>query len=438
VSIKSPVNKIKTSIFIKILIIILLSYIVMIYCSVTTHRAIFKRTKFKKHMENSVNLCRYIIDDIGIPPDTALAARNAREMNINMRIITDLYTWSSPPDMKQLDPAELHDLEFPHVRAGYSNGIQMEIERRGILYQFMLARRRESMPYAMELVMILQLLYILVLLGLIYLALRWQLAPLGLLHSSVQRMAEGELDFKIDSKRKDELGVLIRSFNSMRAEILKMIKARDQLLLDVSHELRSPLTRMRVSLEMMEEGEDRDDLIEDINELELMITEILEGARMQGTESELNIQEVDLGELIEDVASEFQDRQPGVELHTPGERIKLPADRARLRILFNNIISNAVKYSPSQGKPVEVDIGRSDKNITVTVRDHGPGIPREELPLIFEPFYRVDKSRSKQTGGYGLGMHLSKRIMDAHGGDIDIQSEEGKGTVVKLKLPIFP
>ncbi len=431
---KGPDSKVRISVFIKILIIILLSYIVMIYASVTTHRAVFKRTRFRKHMENSINFCRYITDDIGVPPDTTIAARRAREMNINIRIITPRYSWSSPTDMKELNREELHSTAFDGVRAGFSDGKQVEIERDGTLYHFLLTRREESMPYAMELLMILQLLYIFVLLGLIYLVLRWQLAPLGLLHQSVRRMAGGDLDFEIHSPRRDELGVLIRSFDSMRAEIVKMIKARDQLLLDVSHELRSPLTRMRVSLEMMEEGEDRNDLIEDVNELEMMITEILEGARLQGSEPELETGRVDLNTLMEEVVEEFRESRPGVILSTLEEEATVTADRSRLKILFKNILSNAVKYSPPEGRAVEVVISRSGDYITVTIRDHGPGIPEDELSLIFEPFYRVDKSRSRETGGYGLGMHLSKRIVEAHGAEMDVQSREGEGTAVTIRL----
>jgi signal transduction histidine kinase len=214
-----------------------------------------------------------------------------------------------------------------------------------------------------------------------------------------------------------------------------MIEGREQLLLDVSHEFRSPLTRMKVSLEMMEESEERNNLIEDINELEAMVTELLEGARIQSPHGELDLREIDIRDPLERVCRELGERTPGITLNTGGEASRIIADPARIRILLKNIIANAVKYTPPGGRPVEITLERMPDAVTITVRDHGCGIPENELPHIFEPFYRVDKSRSKGTGGYGLGMHLSKRIMDAHGGEITVESRVNEGTTVLLRFP---
>ncbi len=422
------------SIFFRILLIILLSYIAMIYASIATHRTIFRSHRFGKNMENSINFCRYIAGDIGIPPDTVRAAAIAEKLNISIRILSEGLNWSSPEDMKAIDRLKLTECDEEGVYAGFDHGFEVELESDGTCYQFLLQSRKESIPYAVELGISLHLLYITVLLALIYLALRWQLKPLGLLHHSVLRVASGDLDFEIDSPRRDELGMLVRSFNAMRVEILEMLLAREQLLLDVSHEFRSPLTRMKVSLEMMEGSDERDNLISDIAELETMITELLESARIQSPHGGLEMRHTDITALLEESCLEFEGSRPGVNQAGKSKPVFLEIDEARMRIVFKNIIANAVKYSPADGKPVEVSIDDSDATVTVVVKDHGSGIPQKELPFIFEPFYRVDKSRSKGTGGYGLGMHLSKKIVEAHGGDISIDSRLGEGTTVTIRI----
>lgn len=425
---------VRSSLSVKVLLIILLSHLLISYASITTHHRIFRSQRLGKAMENSVNFCRYIMDDIGSPPDTVRAGDLARDLDISIGIETGDFSWSSPPDMARMDSAKLSQFGSPEVRFGIDRGFQVEIRENGARYRFLLRNREESINYAGRLSMGLNLLYITFVLALIYIAVRWQLKSLGLLRDSVMRISAGELDFEIDSKRSDELGTLIRSFNAMRRRIMEMINSRDQLLLDVSHEFRSPLTRMKVSLEMMEESEERSNLIADINELEGMVTELLEGARLHSPHGYLELRETDLCRLMGEICREFKGKGPGVRCDSKIPRLVLTVDPARIRILFKNIIANAVKYSNADGDPVTVTVEDTGEEAVIQIRDYGFGIPERELPFIFEPFYRVDKSRSKGTGGYGLGMHLSKRIIDAHGGEISIDSQPGEGTTVVVRL----
>ena len=114
----------------------------------------------------------------------------------------------------------------------------------------------------------------------------------------------------------------------------------------------------------------------------------------------------------------------------------IQGDRRQIKTVLTNILNNAFKYSGESTQSVEIEGKRENETLVIKIKDHGPGIPKEELPFIFEPFYRVDKSRSKKTGGYGLGLSLCKKIMEAHKGDISVESEVGKGTTVILAFPL--
>jgi len=269
---------------------------------------------------------------------------------------------------------------------------------------------------------------------LVYLILRWQLKPIRALHSGITELSKGDLDVQIETNRRDELGQLVHAVNDMAGNIKERIHARDQLLLDVSHELRSPLTRTKVALEFLEDETVKKNIAGDIGEMETMITEILETERLKSPHGGIQLQQINLSLIIQDVISEFSDRKPGIKMLNLYDSIDLNADANRIRILLRNIIDNALKYTKPDGYPVEISIREKTDELIIEVQDFGLGIPENEIPYVFEPFYRVDKSRSKETGGYGLGMDMSRQIMKAHGGTIDIASKFEVGTTVYLKF----
>jgi signal transduction histidine kinase len=223
----------------------------------------------------------------------------------------------------------------------------------------------------------------------------------------------------------------------MSTGLQEMVRSREQLLLDVSHELRSPLTRIKVALEMAPEGTAKESIRDDMAEMEAMISEILETARLDSVNGKLKLDDVDLGVLVAEAVADADIRDPGAKLMAPsampGPMVK--ADRARVRKVLGNVLDNAVKFSQGRNTPVEARIEEKPEGIVVRIKDRGVGIPAGELPRLFEPFYRVDRSRSRDTGGYGLGLSLCKRIMEAHGGGIAIVSREGEGTEVSLTFP---
>jgi signal transduction histidine kinase len=263
-----------------------------------------------------------------------------------------------------------------------------------------------------------------------YLVLRRMLRPVRTLGDGVARLAAGELDVTLPAPTHDELGAVTRAFNEMVGRVREMIRARDRLLLDVSHELRSPLTRMRVAIELLPEGKARDGMTADIAEMEAMIAELLELERLRDGRG-LRTARIDLAPIVREVASAF----PRVRIVSLPAALPVDADGEKLRIVIRNLIENAVKYSLPDSTPVEVSAAIDDAHVVLRVTDDGQGVPEEDRASLFEPFFRVDRSRAKMPAGYGLGLSICKRIVEAHGGTISVQPNAGRGTTFVVTLP---
>ena len=224
----------------------------------------------------------------------------------------------------------------------------------------------------------------------------------------------------------NEFGALTDTFNKMVGRVKQMIQGRDQLLLDVSHELRSPLTRLKVALALLPDDENRVGMMGDLNEMEAMITELLELERMREGRG-LRRERQDVVPVLREVVEVYNSGPPGVRFLAPPSEMWLDIDREKIRIVLRNLLENARKFSLPDSQPIEITFEEEAGAILVHVRDDGPGIPESDLPNLFEPFYRVDRSRSRKTGGYGLGLSICKRVMEAHGGSISVTNNPGRG-----------
>jgi signal transduction histidine kinase len=270
-----------------------------------------------------------------------------------------------------------------------------------------------------------------------YFAIRFMLSPLREIERGVAEVAKGDLNVKLESRGHNELASLARSFNTMTAQVRTMVLAKQQLLLDVSHEFRSPLTRMKVAMELSGE-EARESIQRSIQDLETMLSELLESARMDNPSGQLRLQPLELNVMLEELTGLYEGRAPGLKLRLPAGRCLLHADPARLQIALRNLVDNAMKYSETQSQPVEVELQMAPDALAVWVRiqDFGQGISLEQQSLIFEPFYRVDRSRMKTTGGYGLGLSLARKIILAHSGQLNVKSQVGHGATFTVELPL--
>jgi signal transduction histidine kinase len=264
--------------------------------------------------------------------------------------------------------------------------------------------------------------------------LRRLLLPLRALGDGVARLSRGDLDVSIPPSSRDEFAALTDAFNRMVTRVREMLASREQLLTDVSHELRSPITRMKVALELLPESEPRTRLMADVRELEVLVTEVLELQRLQSVHG-IHKEPVDLVLLAENVVASFRDSRPAVTLEAAERPLPAAVDARLLTVVLRNLIENAVTHSLPDSGPVTVRLNRTSDGLVVRVEDDGPGIPGEEADKVFEPFYRLDRSRSRQTGGYGLGLSICKRALAAHGGRLTVERNRPRGSIFVIELP---
>jgi signal transduction histidine kinase len=260
------------------------------------------------------------------------------------------------------------------------------------------------------------------------------LRPLRDLQDGVARLSAGDLDVVLPNRTRDEFGSLTDAFNRMVRRVKEMVQARDQLLLDASHELRSPLTRLKVALALLPDSAKKEQAEADVAEMEAMTTELLELERLRDGRA-LRIERLDLVPMLHEAARANQDAPPGVRVCASASSIPLDIDADGMRTVLRNLLGNAVKYSLPDSRPIEISAGREDGAVVVRVVDDGPGIPESDLGNLFEPFFRVDRSRSRKTGGYGLGLSICRRIVEAHGGTITADNNERRGARFTLTLP---
>jgi len=421
-------HKHRHSIFLKLLIIFSLTGVSVICLVMTFHHFLLQPEGRGYLQQNISQYVNYIIEDVGVPPDKIKAQKLASELSLEIGYEGPDMKWSTFDEMPSIESIKSH-FDNPADVNGWHRGKFYHIsEKNG--YNFIVASSfKNQMAMRGELILFMMFLILLILTG-TWAAIRWVLKPIKWLTEGLVRVGEGDFTHKVPENRKDELGKLAISFNTMTDKIQDMIKARDHLLRDVSHELRSPITRAKVALELIKDEDLQKSIGDDLTEMEKMISEILESEKL--INGGLKKSRTNLAEIITETIEKYKSEPAKVVLQKMPEIIMLELDAELIKTVLKNVIENALKYSSQQDKPVEVSITVQPEEVIVTVQDYGYGIPEKDLPNIFEPFYRVDQSRSKETGGYGLGLSLSKKIIDAHEGEIEIESEEGKGTVVRL------
>lgn len=273
------------------------------------------------------------------------------------------------------------------------------------------------------------------------------LSPIKALTEAAKRLGQGDFSPRLELKDKGEVGELARAFNSMASDLERAEQLRRNMVADVAHELRTPLSNIRGYLEAVNDGVMKPDAeaIKSLNEeavrLARLVDELQELSLAEAGELKLTCQAEDISKLIGQAVSAFQAQaaSKGAELSVDlGDDLPtVHIDSPRMAQVLHNLLDNAIAHAGS-GEHITVSAVKRDDWIEVAVTDTGEGIPSEDLSNIFERFYRVDKSRARATGGSGLGLTIAKRLVEAHGGSIEVQSELGKGTRFSFTLPISP
>ena len=377
-----------------------------------------------------------IIDEIGTPPNLEIAALLAQELNWTISIKDSLMDWRSDADFRldingsQYNRALSQDAQIRTV-----NNEDIIVVNRGNYEFFMHQRSLQSNEYN-YLVLYIGLALAAIVLFLNYLMVNRLLDPVRKLKRGAERIQHGDLSFRVSTNRQDELGELTNSVNHMADSLQSMLEAKRQLLLAISHELRTPITRAKLQLEFMEDGDGKRNLHEDLNEIDLLISDLLEAERLNNQHSVLVAEPVAISAFIESVCEGFLGYAGGFQFHGLAEDQDVVLDKLRVRLLITNLLNNAMRHG--ENKAIEVSLQHRRGKTTILVKDNGEGIAKHHLAKLTEPFYRADSARQRNTGGFGLGLYLCKLIAEAHGGSLSIASEVGVGTLITVVLPQQP
>lgn len=421
----------KLSIFLKLVLTVLMFGLLLNICVIIVFRLTTDNKPRKFLRDFTHRMEKSIIYEIGLPPDTVKAKQICDDLEIDMRFESPGRIWSTSDDIPALSAIISAD---PETQRRFDDDESIIAFYKGKPYS--LIRYPQGIfiirPFSpdflkSERAILLLIIFISGVIILLYFLLRKIFKPLKDLTVAVQQIGDGKYNVKLPVDRNDELGELADSINEMSDKINNSIKAKEQLLIDVSHELRSPLTRIKLGLEV---DSPKKRIEEDVIEMEKMVTRLLENYKADSAFTDLKIEKTEVVSLLEDTIAEY-DTYERINFAKSSDEIYVFGDFEKLQMVFRNLIDNALKYSSEK---VDIELNAGESSVIIVFADKGVGISGEDLKYIFEPFYRADRSRSRQTGGFGLGLSICKKIIDAHKAEITIESKPGEGTKVILKF----
>ena len=381
---------------------------------------------FTRHVES-------IIEDIGTPPNLSNAMRLASELSWTINIRNPIMEWSSNAQNRlDVDSSQYQESLTSDAEMRTINGEDIiRVNRDG--YDFYMYRSAQEEGLFNYFVLYTALALAALILFLNYFMVNKMLNPVRLLKQGAERIRQGDLSYRVKSNLQDELGELTESINHMADSLQSMLEAKRQLLMAISHELRTPITKAKLRMEFMPESDEKDQLKEDINEIDLLISDLLEAERLNNDHSALVSERVLLANFIRSIAESFKSNNGEIEIEIPVNDLEFEIDKLRIRLLITNLLNNAVRHG--KGNLINVGVSFSGDRGIIEVKDNGEGISEEHITQITEPFYRADSARQRNTGGFGLGLYLCRLIAQAHGGEMIIVSQEGQGTQITVNLP---
>ncbi len=271
----------------------------------------------------------------------------------------------------------------------------------------------------------------------------WLVSPIRNLTAAVERFGRGDLSARWHTRRRDEIGYLARAFNDTAERLQRLLTSERRLLADISHELRSPLARLKFAVRLARTSPDKalalDRIERDVDRITSMVSELVEITRAEGDPEAHKFEIVNVEHVVSDIVSEerldAEVRECRLQVSGRLERALL-GDPELLRRAIANVLQNAIRYSPARST-VEVTLAEDADSTTIEIRDHGPGVPEALLSQIFKPFFRVDDARDANSGGVGLGLSIAMRAVQLHQGTIRGENAD-PGLRVKITLPCLP
>ncbi len=401
-----------------------------------------------------------LVADLGSPPDAARARALVARLPISVRIEGPLTQFDSHPQ-RQIEVWPRRDI-WHQGEQGQDDASRRLLKRKtpdGHVISFgvgTLEWHRGPGVFAWVTLAVL-----LALTALAFAYVRRLLKPLDDIGAGAQRFGAGDFTQPIKVRRHDELGDLAQQINTMGHDIHQMLEGKRALLLAISHELRSPLTRARLNTELLPENADthapRHALLRDLALMGGLITDLLESERLSGNHAPLNLALTDLGGLVREVVSDMDAATVSFAVTVEQNVPQIQIDAVRIRLLLRNLLDNAVRHSapadppssrppsqatsPAESATVAVDLSLQKAPddgqafLQLTVRDNGPGVPESQLPHLTDAFFRADAGRQRSTGGVGLGLYLCRLVAQAHRGSLRVRNA-APGLEVTVTLPL--
>lgn len=398
------------------------------------------------HLSLHVN---YVREDIGAPPRIDRALAITERVPVDIRILGPDVDWASDENFPRLETLEFASSpnfsDAPGAWVDELQGIDFaEWQKHNFLrmrqgeYQIVVSTPRiadvQSGPGIIPLVIGLGLLFLVI--G--YFAVQSLFRPIRGIRTGAAHIGRGNFDYRISGIRRDQLGDLAADINKMAGDVERILDAKRALLLGISHELRTPLSRMRLGLEFIDDPESVASLKAEIIEMEKIVVSLLEAERLNSRHVVLQRTDVILNELIKELIDDFfgRDRER-IVIDIGAEPISAFVDEARISLMLKNLVANSLRYSKPEDGPVTLSAvaNPNGDGVIITVSDHGPGLPDDQAEHIGEPFYRSDPSRTRASGGTGLGLYLATLVAEAHGGSLSLIENSDAGATFEMRIP---
>lgn len=442
------IERLTRSLSFRLLAIFLLLAAVFIYGATEAIRWVYTEDDLRELISGHLSLhVDYVRRDIGNPPRVERAMAITEQVPVDIRISGDDVNWASDPDFPEESELQfgasnifseepgalldaLTDVEF--ALQGHHRFLKIREGNFDIIVSSPRISDRQLGPNFVSIIVVIGLVWLLF----AYLSVRWLFRPIDSIREGAARIGRGDFAHRIQDSRRDQLGDLAQDVNRLAADVRDMLDAKRQLLLGISHELRSPLSRLRLALEFLKDDENRENLRIEIAEMEQIISTLLEAERLNERHVKLNVTAVPLKDLVEQLIDDFFARDAErINTIFEDESVVANVDDVRLILLLKNLLNNALRYSPAAAGPVTVDISAKRHDLIIRVLDHGPGFSADQRSKVGEAFFRGDPSRTRETGGSGLGLYIVRLIAEAHGGQLKLDENYQDGACMVVTFP---
>ena len=390
----------------------------------------------------------YVRDDIGVPPRIERALAITERVPVDIRIFGPSVDWASDPNFPRVEELDFEPSpkfsDSPDAWVDELAGVDFaEADNHSFLrirqggYDIIVATPRiADQPGGLPLIpLIIGFGLTFLLIG--YFAVQWLFRPIRNIRDGTAQIGHGNFNHRIENIRRDQLGDLAVDINKLAGDVESMLDAKRALLLGISHELRTPLSRMRLALEFIDDEESAEGLRAEVREMEKIVTSLLEAERLNSRHAPLTRADTDICALINTLMDDFFSRDRSrIRLELPAEELRANVDAARISLLLKNLVGNALRYSRPDEGPVVLSASATDDELVLGVRDYGPGLSADQAAHIGEPFYRSDKSRTRESGGSGLGLYLASLVAEAHDGSLELLDSGASGAAFEVRIPL--